>query len=112
MYTHFSRPRKTTFPCQSRARSGGNEVIQPAPLSTHDQPLAPMHGLCPCCAQGPAVKTTVPAAALISIRFVRENLCIARCDNCGTWLANDNGVWEPLLRYQRDSTIERLNADT
>ena len=35
-----------------------------------------------------------------SILFDRENLCIARCNICGAWLANETGCWEPLLRYQ------------
>lgn len=33
----------------------------------------------------------------ISIQFNDENLQIARCERCGTWLVNDRGYWEPLL---------------
>ncbi|MCP8686658.1 hypothetical protein [Marinobacterium sedimentorum] len=71
-----------------------------------------MNDLCPFCPHAQAPETTAPASGLISILFARENLCIARCDNCGTWLANDNGVWEPLLRYERQLTGTRLNTDT
>lgn len=52
-----------------------------------------------------ATLMSAPAPSVIdidqfSILFDSDNLCIARCNICGTWLANETGCWEPLLRYQ------------
>ena len=68
-----------------------------------------MNTHCPCCAQAPG--NAAPTADPISILFVRETLCIARCNDCGTWLANDQGYWEPLLKYESSRPAESLQPD-
>ena len=59
-----------------------------------------MNAPCLCCSNAEAMRAPVLDLKQFCILFSQEGLCIARCNQCGDWLSNEAGQWEPLLQYQ------------